>query len=102
MYKRLLQGILVFGLAALAPPAQAQSSCAPREVIAERLDKRFGEVPTAGGLRSPLELFELWSSPETGTWTALATYANGISCVFASGTDWHQITPEPAEADRPS
>jgi len=33
-------------------------------------------------------ILEVWSSPETGTLTALLTDTNGNSCVVASGNNW--------------
>lgn len=95
--KRALTGLLFgLGLAATvlpAVPVHAQSGCAPRDQIVERLKEQFGEALAGGGLRSEMQVLEVWAAPETGTWTVLMTRADGITCVMASGTNWHQNEP---------
>ncbi|MDJ0826995.1 MAG: hypothetical protein QNJ16_15990 [Rhodobacter sp.] len=76
-----------------AAQAHAQQNCGPREAVIERLKGGFGEGLAAGGLRSEAQVLEVWAAPETGTWTVLMTRADGISCVMASGTNWHQQDP---------
>jgi len=85
-------GIAAVGLG--ASQAHAQSACAARGIIVERLQDRFGEGLAGGGLQSAQQVIEVWSAPETGTWTLLMTRANGTSCIVASGTNWHQQDPE--------
>ena len=90
MFKRLLATALVFGAAALAPPAYAQNAqCMPRDTLIETLQSRFGETLTGGGLQSESQLLELWSSQNTGSFTMLLTQPNGISCVVATGKNWN-------------
>ncbi|MEX0337953.1 MAG: hypothetical protein AB3N11_02825 [Arenibacterium sp.] len=90
MFKRLLATALVFGAAALAPPASAQTAqCMPRDTLIETLQTKFGESLTGGGLQSENQLLELWSSQNTGSFTVLLTQPNGISCVVASGQNWN-------------
>lgn len=105
MFKRLLSAALVFGSAALAPPAFAGSptdtvqanfgrqTCGPRQQITANLQKKFGETKQAVGLANQSQAFELWSSEKTGSWTMLMTNANGISCIVASGKSWHTAIP---------
>lgn len=89
MFKRHLALALIFGMAATAPPALAQSMrCAPRDTLTERLERVYSEQQTAVGLQSSAKLIEVWSSPETGTWTILMTMPDGTSCVLASGDNW--------------
>lgn len=59
-------------------------------MVVERLTDRYGETLAAGGLRSDNHLLEVWAAVDTGTWTVLMTRADGIACVLATGTDWHQ------------
>lgn len=98
MFKRIVTAALVFGAAATAPPAFAQTACGPREHIVGRLHQQFAENLTGGGLQTAQSLLELWTSAKTGTWTLIVTQTNGISCIVASGTNWHQEAPtiEPA------
>lgn len=90
MYKRIVTSALLFGAAALAPPAYA-ANCAPRDSVVERLQSKFSEQLTAGGLQAtqPVQtMVEVWSSPDTGTFTVLLTNPNGISCIVGAGTDF--------------
>ena len=100
MFKRLVGSALLFGMAAAAPPAFAQG-CVERTALVERLTSKYSEVRTAGGLQGtpsgtePTALVEIWSSEKTGTFTVVLTNAQGMSCVVAAGTDWHQHIPQP-------
>lgn len=94
MYKRLLALALVFGMASNAPPAFAQTNCAPREIVVQRLTDHFDETQTGVGMQSNTRLIEIWSSHRTGNWTILLTQSNGVSCVLASGRNWHQTVPQ--------
>jgi hypothetical protein len=95
MFKRLISAALVFGMAAIAPPAQAQT-CAPREVIVERLKHQFDESLSSAGLqkgRSVDVIVEIWSSQGSGTFTVLLSHPTGLSCLVASGQHYF-IVPE--------
>ena len=88
-YKAGLTVILAIGvgLPAVAAP------CAKRDIVIERLKSHYDETFTAGGLQSSLSsstLVEVWVSERTGTFTVMLTTAEGLSCVVATGTDWHQ------------
>ncbi len=90
MYKRLLSTALVFGAAALAPPAEAQTMpCMPRDALINRLERQYGEHLTGCGLQSQTQLIEVWSSEETGSFTVFLTRPSGISCVIATGQNWY-------------
>ena len=100
MFKRLVTGALVFGAAALAPPAHAQSTqCMPREFLIENLQSKYSEKLTGGGLQSPQQLLEVWSSTDSGTFTIFITQPNGISCVVATGRHWNTVMPTNANED---
>lgn len=94
--------ITVAALGLGAAPAQAQTNCAPRDLVHERLKSNFGEALTAGGLQSQSQVLEVWASDATGTWTVLMTTAQGLTCVIASGTNWHQNAPKLALMGVPS
>lgn len=104
MFKRLMGIGLTFGLVALMSPAVAQS-CAGRDAVIGKLQEKYAEQLTAGGLQ-PMHrgqsMIELWASAETGTFTVLLTDANGVSCIVAAGTDYFQATPVPPQTDIPS
>ncbi|WP_068113635.1 hypothetical protein [Tropicimonas marinistellae] len=89
MFKRLLTGALVFGMAATAPPTEAQQyRCAERDKVTERLEKHYGEHQSGIGLQTSDRLVEFWTSHETGSWTMLLTMPNGLSCIMAAGRNW--------------
>jgi len=98
MFKRLMTLALVFGVVATAPPVFAQTTtCAERGNIVKQLNDRYMEQLTAGGLQSATSILEIWTSPESGSWTLLQTRPDGTSCVVGSGTAWHikALMPEP-------
>ncbi|MGR3617145.1 MAG: hypothetical protein ACU0BB_14025 [Paracoccaceae bacterium] len=104
MFKRLLALSLTFGMAATAPPASA-ATCAMRDAVVERLQSKFSEQLTVGGLqtgRTAQSVMEIWASDETGTFTVLLTNPNGISCIVAAGTDFFQAAPNPTPVGTPS
>ena len=89
MFKRLFSGALIFGAAALAPPAYAQSlKCMPRETLISTLTSNYNERVTGGGLQSEQQLLEVWSSDKTGSFTVFITRPDGVSCVIATGQNW--------------
>lgn len=77
------------------PAAEAQPrTCAERNSVVDRLEKRFGEVRQAVGLNRQNGVIELFASADTGTWTILLTSPDGVSCLIASGDTWQtQILP---------
>lgn len=74
---------------ALAPTIiHAQSNCAPRDAVVDRLEMNYGEAFSGGGLRNAESVLEVWLSQEKGTWTILMTRSDGVSCIMATGTNW--------------
>lgn len=89
---RFLAGLTV--LAALVPATlHAQTNCAARDTVVEKLASGYGEVFSGGGLQNSSSIFEVWHSEEQGTWTILLTRADGTSCIMASGTNWRDALP---------
>jgi len=90
MFRSLILAGCVVGATGLASSAHAMN-CAMRDNVVERLSSVYAEQLTAGGLqtgRSSQNMVEVWSSPETGTFTVMLTNASGVSCIVASGTNW--------------
>ena len=97
MFKRLFSAALVFGAAALAPPALAQSSaCMPRAALVQNLETKYGERLTGGGLKSAMQVVEVWSSDESGSFTVIVTRADGLACIIAAGKYWHNALRQKA------
>lgn len=100
MFKRLTTSALVFGMAALAPPfAEAQSKCGPREVFVAKLTDQYKETSKGVGLASPTQVVEFWVSEETGTFSVLLTYPNGMTCLIATGRNWTDSAADSARLD---
>jgi hypothetical protein len=90
MHTRFLNTIIfILGLAVIAPTvATAQVACGSRDAVVAKLGEKYGEVRRGGGLSSPTEVFEIWASEATGSWTILRTTPNGLSCIMAVGNGW--------------
>lgn len=104
MFKRLLSSALIFGMAAIAPPAYA-SGCAPRDGVVERLQQGYSETLSAAGLQNshPVNtVIEVWSSQETGSFTVLVTHPSGISCIVASGKHYFEVATPAVLPGQPS
>lgn len=102
MYKRFfITSALILGMAAAAPPVQAQSmACGARADIVASLDGKYGETRRGGGLSGTTAVIELYASEKTGTWTILRTGVNGLSCVLAVGEGWQaDVKPVAAAGD---
>lgn len=94
MFKHILGGAVIFGMAASAPPVHAQPACGERGKITTSLTERFGEAHVGGGLQSGTQMIEVWTSAETGSFTILLTRADGISCIVSTGKHWDHFQPE--------
>ncbi|MFT4962593.1 MAG: hypothetical protein ACI92Z_003693 [Paracoccaceae bacterium] len=105
MFKRLLGLSLLFGMAATAPPAIASPNCGLRDTVILQLSTKYSEQLTVGGLQKVQgiqALMEIWSSPETGSYTVLLTNPNGVSCIVAAGTDFFEAVPKSISKDQAS
>jgi hypothetical protein len=75
----------------LASAAQA-GVCLPHADMVAKLKQTHGEQKVGLGLGSRgSTMFELFLA-ETGSWTLLRTYTNGISCIVVFGNSW-EISP---------
>ncbi len=83
----LLSAILAIGISS---SAVAQNMCSHREDVIAQLAESYSEVPVGGGIATNGGYLELLSS-ETGSWTVILTFPNGLSCVVATGSDWTGI-----------
>jgi hypothetical protein len=78
-----------------ANTALAQRGCAPRSDFVKYLGEKHSEAPVAHGLMNANDrLLELFASKDGKTWTLLATYPNGESCVVTAGHDWRETMPK--------
>ncbi|MGV6849664.1 MAG: hypothetical protein ACWA5A_14920 [Marinibacterium sp.] len=103
MFKRLMTAAAIFGVAALAPPAFAQTlgqpmRCLPRTQLVDTLESKYSEELTGGGLQNAQQLIEVWSS-DKGTFTVFVTRSDGLSCILATGQAWHTSPPKAEEPE---
>ena len=92
MFKRIISATLIFGAAALAPPASAQvARCMPRADLVEKLQTNYSERMVGGGLQTSTQLLEIWSSDQTGSFTVFITRPDGTSCLVSSGQNWNSV-----------
>ena len=86
MKKRLMLIALPLMLAALPSAHGAEDeACNTRSVMIDTLITLYGEQLTEVHEIGGKGLLEFHVSPKEGTWTALLTKGNGISCVLAVG-----------------
>ncbi|OCX65312.1 hypothetical protein BFP70_09595 [Thioclava sp. SK-1] len=64
--------------------------CDRRAKLLNTLDHDFAEKPLAHQSLKSDRSVELWASDLMGTWTAVYTRADGISCVVSSGIGWER------------
>ena len=89
--------VAAFFLSAAAPGvALGQMLCGQHDAIVEELRSGYGEELTAWALTTDDNLLELYVA-ESGTFTVLITYPNGMICLLEAGTDW-TITPRGIQA----
>jgi hypothetical protein len=70
-----------------ATAAVAQPNCGRRNELIKILDQTYHEASTGLGTINDLAVIEVFTS-EKGTFTILASQANGISCIIATGQNW--------------
>lgn len=77
--------------------ARSAQNCGPRHIVLDRLTSHFGETRQSIGLSGDGVVIEVFASLEDGTWTIIATQANGMTCLIAAGQAY-EPTAEPSQA----
>ena len=91
---------LSLGFAGLILAAQATPQCAPRDQILPVLHQKYGETRHGIGLIGSAQVMEIFTNPETGTWTITASLPDGLMCMVASGEHFETVTETlPAKGD---
>jgi len=89
-----MKRLAMIAILGLAAPAQAQNiNCTDRDTIVTRLSG-LGEVQSGLGLSNAGQVFEIWSSTATGSWTILLSHSSGMSCIMSHGLGWTGAAPE--------
>lgn len=99
--------IALAALAVLVTIASSTASaqgvpCGPSQALTARLAGEYGEAVTGGGIDAAGRLLRIFANAETGTWTAVVTSPEGLSCIVSSGENWANERPEPVTKGRPS
>jgi hypothetical protein len=55
------------------------------------MSDRYGETRVSVALDHNGFMIEVWSNPETHTWTATLTTPDGVACQAAAGTDYEAV-----------
>jgi len=74
-------------------PVAAQQVCDLHETQSNQLKSRYGEQRIGFGMSGPAAIVEIWANTETGTWTILVVYPDGMSCLKAAGESWQTDPP---------
>lgn len=97
--KRHLTPAALIAIGLVAAPTASAAQCGLRNDVIEKLESKYDEHLTAGGLQKTTtaqSVMEIWSSTATGTFTVLLTSPQGISCVVAVGTDFFKAAEAPS------
>ena len=95
---------LLVGVLALAGPSSAQAppqtaaiapGCHSHSDLAEMLNQKFAEQPTAAGLQSNGHLLEVYVANDGTSWTIVVTRPDGWSCIVAVGEHWEAVPTGP-------
>ena len=79
-------------VASFAMPAFAQSqNSGLREDVVTALTERFGESVQNRGISEGGLLVEMWGNVDSGSWTALVTTPDSVSCIVASGQGFERV-----------
>ena len=84
----LIVGMLAALAAGSGPAVAGTVVCSRSHELADALHQTFGELPVSSGLQPNGELLQIFASPQTGSWTAVTTSPQGVSCVLVTGQRW--------------
>lgn len=93
--KKIILTTAIFMATALS--AFAQPQCGDRSQIIETLLNNYGETQQSVALSAQNDMIETYASLETGTWSILATSAQGRTCLVAHGINF-SLTPQGVDA----
>ncbi|KGM35694.1 hypothetical protein [Inquilinus limosus] len=87
---------LALALSALQPApaaAQAESPCAPYEIVAAALNERYHEAPVVRMLSDRGFVIEVLASADGASFTVLGIQPTGGACVLATGSAFTPVDP---------
>lgn len=94
-YIRLFIGVVIATfLFANSVLAQSAARCDTREKVVDQLQQKYKEVQRGLGILANGALIEIFVS-EDGSFSFLATTANGPTCLVAVGQNFHFVKAKP-------
>ncbi len=93
MKRLLLAAAAALFAALLAVPAAAQQAgiCGEHERVVKTLTTVYFQAARSRGMAGDNSVVEVYASSKTGTWTAIKTQANGMTCVMDSGFNYEAV-----------
>ena len=94
--------LIMAALAILATSAEAQTNCAPRARVIERLADQYGESRHGIGLAANRTgIAEIYVNDTSGTWSVVVTLPSGMACMVITGTNYSATTGAPVAQGDP-
>jgi hypothetical protein len=75
---------IMLGAGILLPTPASADQCAPKQMVAQQLGDRYGEVTFASGVTTDNSV-KFFGNPRTGTWSMVIVKPDGMACVVAIG-----------------
>jgi len=75
----------------LSTAAKAQTNCADRAMVVERLGSKYGESRRSVGVAANNSVVEMYAHDGTGSWSIVVTMPDGRSCLVASGMSYETL-----------
>jgi hypothetical protein len=86
----------------IAMLSAAPGLCAKRTDLVMHLANEYLERPVARGLSENGVVLEVFASRDGESWTAVASFVDGLSCLIASGHFWEEPPDIGLDPERPS
>lgn len=83
-------------LPTLTQARMSDVSCDDSARMTETLKDVWGAERQGRGLRDPDTMLEVWVTSRDGAWLIVQSYANGTSCIVATGAHWEGSRANPA------
>ena len=75
---------VIMGAGLLLSTAANADQCGPKQMVAQQLGDRYGEVTFASGVSTENSV-KFFGNPRTGTWSMVIIRPDGVACVIAIG-----------------
>lgn len=75
----------------IAGAARAQTNCADRTMVVDRLADKYGESRQSVGVAANNSMVEVFANGGTGSWTIIVTQPDGRACMVASGMSFEAL-----------